>query len=59
LDDWLATQKTGNSDVAWRAHYGFARERIAALHDDPAAIRALPALTVPPGSPIGDGLAQY
>ena len=55
LDDWLARQARTRDDRL-RAHYALARERIRLLHDDPAAVKALPDVTVPPGSPIGDGL---
>ncbi|HZW59439.1 MAG TPA: zinc-dependent metalloprotease, partial [Woeseiaceae bacterium] len=57
LDEWLAARTFAGD--AWRAHYRLARARIARMHDDPASVRALPAVPIPPGSPIGDGRASF
>ena len=53
LDRWLATRSANRR--AWRAHYAFARNRIAQWRDDPASLDAALPVTVPPGSPIGAG----
>ncbi|MDZ7644675.1 MAG: zinc-dependent metalloprotease [Woeseiaceae bacterium] len=53
LEDWLDEQVDSVADPGWQAHYRYARERIESLRDDPQAIGELPAVTVPPGSPIG------
>jgi len=51
LDGWLA--RRAPRDPVWGAHYAFARAEIERLTADPALIDALPAPTIPPGSPIG------
>jgi hypothetical protein len=51
LERWLS--KRAPRDDVWRAHYAFARHEIGRLRDDPAAVRGLVPVTVPPGSPIG------
>lgn len=56
LDDWLAPRATSESDAAWRAHYGFARFRIAQMRNDPSSVEQIQPVTVPPGEPIGTTL---
>jgi Met-zincin/Domain of unknown function (DUF5117) len=53
LDAWLQARIGSERDVPWRAHYRAAKARIEAAQTDPDRIRALPPVTVPPGSPIG------
>ncbi len=45
-----------SSDPAMRAHYRLALHRIARALDDPSSVQALPSVTPPPGSPIGQGM---
>lgn len=51
LDRWLAARSP--RAALMRAHYAFARHEIARLRADPAAIRDVLPVTVPPGAPIG------
>lgn len=53
LDAWLTPRATSANDSRWRAHYGFARFRIAQMRSDPASIEQVETVTVPPGEPIG------
>ncbi|MGB5346023.1 MAG: zinc-dependent metalloprotease, partial [Woeseia sp.] len=53
LDDWLRPRADSEIDPDWRAHYRFARQRIAQFAQDPSSVEALPTVSVPPGSPIG------
>jgi hypothetical protein len=53
LDNWLALGATSEGDAAWRAHYGFARFRIARMKNDPASVEQIEPVTAPPGEPIG------
>ncbi|MBT8097203.1 MAG: zinc-dependent metalloprotease [Woeseia sp.] len=53
LNDWLEPRTASEIDAAWRAHYRFARQRIAQFERDQTSIGSLPEVTVPPGSPIG------
>ena len=55
LDDWLEDRLEGRMDARWRAAYTAARQDIERFGDDPSYVEQLPATTVPPGSPIGDG----
>jgi len=59
LDDWLAPRATSANDSSWRAHYGFARFRIAQMRSDPSSIEQIEVITVPPGEPIGTTLDWY
>ncbi len=51
LDRWLQAQLPAGRSL--RAHYALARHSIARMRDDPASVGELPAVNVPPGSPIG------
>ncbi|MCH9695466.1 MAG: zinc-dependent metalloprotease [Gammaproteobacteria bacterium] len=51
LENWLSRQSS--REIAWRAHYAFARSEIERLRHDPTQIESLTPLTIPPGSPIG------
>jgi len=53
LDAWLAQRAAGESDSAWRAHYGYARYQIERLHNDPASVERIVPVGTPPGEPIG------
>ena len=53
LNAWLQERINSERDVPWRAHYRAATALIDAAEADPDRIRALPPVTVPPGSPIG------
>ena len=51
LQAWLS--RRGSGDSALRAQYRFAEHEIRRLMENPDAIKALPPVPVPPGSPIG------
>ncbi|MGI9205069.1 MAG: zinc-dependent metalloprotease [Woeseiaceae bacterium] len=59
LDEWLTPRATSANDSRWRAHYGFARFRIAQMRSDPASIEQSETITIPPGEPIGTTLDWY
>jgi hypothetical protein len=56
LDAWLGQRVAGESNGAWRAHYGFARYQIERMRTDPASIEATEPVVTPPGEPIGTTL---
>jgi len=56
LDSWLASHISSEADSDWRAHYRFARFNIERMRTDPASIKQLTPVKVPPGSPIGASL---
>ena len=51
LDRRLAIRN--EPDTAWRAHYDFARFRIARMRDDPQSVESVAPVDAPPGEPIG------
>ncbi len=55
LDERLDERLDRRLDRRWQAAYTAAREDIRRFRDDPAYADGLPAVKVPPGSPIGDG----
>jgi hypothetical protein len=55
LDERLDDRLDRRLDQRWQAAYTAAREDIRRFRDDPAYADGLPAVKVPPGSPIGDG----
>lgn len=57
LSDWLDRQ-TPKSDT-WKAHYRFAAFEIERLLADPAKIKAVSPVVIPPGSPIGSFQSSY
>lgn len=48
-------QSAGGADVAWRAHYSWAADRIARFQSDPKEITLPKPQQPPPGQPIGCG----
>lgn len=54
LDSWLSGQISDETDIVWRAHFTLARQQIRQMLSEPASVERYPAVTVPPGSPIGD-----
>jgi len=53
---WL--NKAQGSTPAWQAHYAYAARRIDQFMDDEDEFTPAPAPTVPPGSPIGQGMGS-
>ncbi len=53
LEEWTKKQPAGGR--TWRGHYALLHEEIKRIRHDPALLESLAPVTVPPGSPIGDG----
>ena len=52
LESWLAGRAPRESDVDWRAHFGYLAATIERVRTDPASIESLAPTPAPPGSPI-------
>ncbi len=52
LDLWLAEQS--KVDSKWRAHYGYAKFRIAQMRNNPQFLEQITPVSPPPGEPVGD-----
>ena len=53
LDSWLSARTVREADPAWQAMFTDARVLIKRFRDNPAMFELLPAIVVPPGSPVG------